>query len=598
MNIFFKKNRNETFFNCAGRSLQNTEPYYDGLYNDVSIPNVEYVKLEDNKVKAELNNKLANKADLGTNNEQTFNSIINIPDFNQGNSNTSNVMNKKYIDAQDMTKADKKYADDTFLSKKTGGIMDNIIQFNQSNPENQRQIHYLGNPQYNSSAASKSYVDSAVQNILKDDEVMDLDGKNAMKANLDMGCYNIINLKNPNNDVDAANKLYVDTSLVTSVGRENVFNNIMTNSASQLTEEKNIKFGNLIDHPNPHHKINKKVLDTKLIFDSSHGYYSSRLGINMYPIAINKYTIAFEMYFPTEIDHDSVDISFASSIDTVNKVTTRVFNGYSRTIAQINKYQQQNNNYLHVNIVLKMKSGHSYVPQLQTYIVIYGIKSYESNIDPSVYDQIYYIAHDQIVFNGPINMNKEAIYGIQEGTDDDQAVNFKQLYSYYNALRISIENRIKLLQPKSYYNETFEYFFDLLDPNSFDMDNTYGSNMKSIGGKLMLKNTISLADYDPKQGLGINKSHIQLDNILNKDSNFTLFVSFLHDNSLKGQDYYIGLGDNANTFFKPYIVMRNNKFLIRKPTHTSGGYKPAHALESEEDILSLYQNKHIFFMVL
>ncbi len=203
---------------------------------------------------------------------------------------------------------------------------------------------------------------------------MALDGRNPMQADLNMGGYNITNLKQPTNDTDAVNKLYVDSSHVTSVGEENVFSSIMTDSDNQLSEENDIELGSLINHPTPYHKINKKVVDTKLLLDSFKGYYSSRLGINMYPISINYYTMAFELYFPVEIDENSVDISAVSLIDTVNKVTTRVYNGYSRTIVQVHKYQQQNNNYLYVDLVLKMKSGHSYVPKLQTYIVIYGIK--------------------------------------------------------------------------------------------------------------------------------------------------------------------------------------------------------------------------------
>ncbi len=45
------------------------------------------------------------------------------------------------------------------------------------------------------------------------------------------------------------------------------------------------------------------------------------------------------------------------------------------------------------------------------------------------------------------------------------------------------------------------------------MDNTYGSNIKSVGGKLMLKNSISLIDYDSKKGFSIQGSYIELDNI-------------------------------------------------------------------------------------
>ncbi len=149
-------------FDANQSVIHNTEPYYDGLYHKTSLVSKEYIDLIDTNLEQKIDSKIQNKADLSTNNEQTFNSIINIPNFDPGYSNMSNVMNKKYIDAQDIEKADQTYVDNTFFSKKSGGTMDNIIQFNQSNPENQRQIHYLGLPQYNTSAASKAYVNSTV----------------------------------------------------------------------------------------------------------------------------------------------------------------------------------------------------------------------------------------------------------------------------------------------------------------------------------------------------------------------------------------------------------------------------------------------------
>ncbi|KAL9983981.1 hypothetical protein ACROYT_G006231 [Oculina patagonica] len=367
--FFLKKNRNETVFDCAGLSLQNTEVYYPSLYNDRSVPNVGYVSAEDNKVRTEIDTKLA-------------------------------------------TKADKSYADNTYLTKKSGGVLAQSLQ----------------------NKADKSYVENTflkkvvgrvlTQKILSK---LDIHGSNMMQANLDMNDNRITNLSKPIYGTDGVNKLYVDSSHITSIDKGNVFNNIMIDSDNQLSEENDIELGDLIHHPNPVHQINKKVIDTKLLLDSSKNYYSSRLGINMYPIPINYYTMAFELYFPVEIDENSVDISVVSLIDTVNKVTTRVYNGYSRTIAQVHKYQQHNNNYLYVDIVLKMKSGHSYVPKLQTYIIIYGIKNYESNVEPSIYDQLYYVENDRIAFNASIDMKTQAIHGIAEGTTDDQAVNYKQL---------------------------------------------------------------------------------------------------------------------------------------------------------------------------
>ncbi|KAL9964192.1 hypothetical protein ACROYT_G027790 [Oculina patagonica] len=397
-------------FDANQAVINNTALYYDGLYQKTTLTSREYVDLMDNNLETKIDGKIQNKADLSTNNEQTFNSIINVPNFDQGYSNMSNVMNKEYIDSRDAL--NKTYADNTYLTKKSGGVLAQSLQ----------------------NKADKSYVDNTflkkvvgrvlTQKILSK---LDIHGSNMMQANLDMNDNRITNLSKPIYGTDGVKKLYVDSSHITSIDKGNVFNNIMIDSDNQLSEENDIELGDLIHHPNPVHQINKKVIDTKLLLDSSKNYYSSRLGINMYPIPINYYTMAFELYFPVEIDENSVDISVVSLIDTVNKVTTRVYNGYSRTIAQVHKYQQHNNNYLYVDIVLKMKSGHSYVPKLQTYIIIYGIKNYESNVEPSIYDQLYYVENDRIAFNASIDMKTQAIHGIAEGTTDDQAVNYKQL---------------------------------------------------------------------------------------------------------------------------------------------------------------------------
>ncbi|KAL9982270.1 hypothetical protein ACROYT_G004296 [Oculina patagonica] len=476
-------------FDLGQCNIFNSEPFYIGLYNDTSLPNVEYVRLEDNKVKAELNNKLADKADLSTNDEQTFNSIINVPNFDQGYSNMSNVMNKEYIDSRDALKADKTYADNTFLTKKTGAILANTLQ----------------------SKASKIYADStfltkAVGNGLAQNiqNRLNIHGSNMMQANLDMGGYNITHLKNPTNDTDAVNKKYmldhVDSSHITSVGQENTFAHIMTDSINQLSEEDDIELGSLIDHPNSYHKINTKVVDSKLVLDSNKGYYSSRLGINVYSLPINRYTMVFELFFPAEIDHDSLDIDIVSSIDNIDKSTTRVYDGYSRTIAQINKYQQHPNNYLYVDIVLKMKSGNAYVPKLQTYIVIYGIKGYQSNVDPRIYDQLYYVENDRIAFNASIDMKTKAIYGIKPATTNDQAVNYEQLKNFRDNLKSDLELKMDKKRNNSYYHKIFEYFYDLTDPSEFIMADANGAVIQGLNNGLVFFQSKVLADFDPKNG--------------------------------------------------------------------------------------------------
>ncbi|KAL9968239.1 hypothetical protein ACROYT_G026589 [Oculina patagonica] len=444
--FFLKKNRNETVFDCAGLSLQNTEVYYPSLYNDRSVPNVGYVSVEDNKVRTEIDTKLA-------------------------------------------TKADKSYADNTYLTKKSGGVLAQSLQ----------------------NKADKSYVDNSflkkvvgrvlTQKILSK---LDIHGSNMMQANLHMGGYNITHLKTPTNDTDAVTKKYmldhVDSSHITSVGQENTFAHIMTDSINQLSEEDDIELGSLIDHPNSYHKINTKVVDSKLVLDSNKGYYSSRLGINVYSLPINRYTMVFELFFPAEIDHDSLDIDIVSSIDNIDKSTTRVYDGYSRTIAQINKYQQHPNNYLYVDIVLKMKSGNAYVPKLQTYIVIYGIKGYQSNVDPRIYDQLYYVENDRIAFNASIDMKTKAIYGIKPATTNDQAVNYEQLKHFRDNLKSDLELKIDKKRNISYYHKIFEYFYNLTDPSEFIMADSNGAVVSGLNGNLVFNPTKLLEDFDPKNG--------------------------------------------------------------------------------------------------
>ena len=567
--------------------------------------------------KTELNKK----ADLTADNEQTFKGIINVPNFDSGYSNMTNVMNKRYIDQKlDMKTTvtqrlesrlqvpdydssshngsdvpNLKYLSDTYLNKKTGGSIDNSIAFNSLNPDNKRQIHNLGSPQFNSSAVNKSYVDTELQKISGSDltGVLKADGSVSMTSDLNMGNNKVTHLKDPTNDTDAVNKKYVDLNVNNNIQSSNdndVFKYVMNDPDSQLSEEDDIELGGITTYNSSPHQVNKNVVNMKLLLDSSKGYYSSRLGINLYPLENGDYTICFELFW---IDPfvNTIFMNGVSSIETIHNVNKKIFlsQKYARLVCQFTKSQNIGNNYLYIDLEIKLNSGKSYQPKFQTFFVVYGIDSHQSDVHPSLYDALIYTQNGYVFFNAEINMFGKQIIGIGDTTDNSGAVNFKQMKSHNDFLRITLQDEMKLLQKKSYYEQLFEYYFDLLDPNSFDMENSYGSNIESVGGKLILKNAISLSDYDLKQGFSINLSHIQLDNILDQNDNFTLFVSFLHDDSLTGQDYYIGLGNNINpsfiVHFKPHIVMKNDKFLIRSPTY---------GLDYEESILSVYRNKHLF----
>ena len=399
-------------------------------------------------VKAEVDLKLTNKADLTTNDEQTFNSIINVPNFDPGYSNMSNVMNKKYIDIQDLKKADKT-------------------------------------------------------------DVLLRNGDNKMLSNLDMNKNKIINCSDPTSDNDVVTKKYmeshVSTSHIQSSNRNNVFKYIMDDPAGELTEEDDIKLGNIITYQASPHQINKNVVDMKLLLDQlGKGYYSCRVGVNLFTLANSNYTLCFELLWSDgNIDPGTVYINGVSSIETIHNTAKKIFESqkYARLICQFDKSQNIGNNYLMIDIVMKMKSGALYTPNLQTYVVIYGVTGYQSDVQPNVYDLLYYVDNGKVVFNEEIDMNTHAIKGILEGTNDDQAVNYKQLNSFNDNLKTYLENKIKLLQPKSYYNTIFEYFYDLTEPSKFTMSDSFGAVVSGLNGNLVFNPTKLLADFEPNKGL-------------------------------------------------------------------------------------------------
>ena len=243
----------------------------------------------------------------------------------------------------------------------------------------------------------------------------------------------ITNLKDPVNDQDAATKKYVKSvsdSHVTSSDKTNAFQYVM-NNPSHLIEEDDIKFGNLITFQSSPHSINKKVIDTKLIFDAGHGYYSSRASINLYVLPNGSYTMAFELIWSSDdVDHDTVSLNGISAVETIHDLSNKTFNNYSRLIMQFSKSTDTAPNHLYVDIVIKMKSGKSYPNELQTYMVCYGIKGLQSDVPSTVYDALWGVDGGKVIMNEVIDMGNKALIGIKADTVDTGAVTYKQLVDY------------------------------------------------------------------------------------------------------------------------------------------------------------------------
>ena len=488
-NNFLKRDKTGVYFDLRGYSIQNSEVYNPSTWNDKTITNKEYVDTRDN-LKADKT-ELVKKADLETSDEQTFNSIINVPNFDPGYSNMSNIMNKEYIDSQDLKKADK-----TDVLLRNG-----VNKMSAPLDMNNQYINNLSTPSSHLQGANKAYVDSVL-------------GENKMLSNLDMNKNKIINCSDPTSDNDVVTKKYMEShvsnSHIQSSNRNNVFKYIMDDPAGELSEEDDIKLGDIVTYQASPHQINKNVVDMKLLLDQlGKGYYSSRVGVNLFTLANSNYTLCLELLWSDgNIDPGTVYVNGVSSIETIHNTSKKIFESqkYVRLICQFDKSQNIGNNYLMIDINMKMKSGASYTPNLQTYVVIYGVTRYQSDVQPNVYDSFMNFENDEINFEKSIDMNDNMIIGVKNADRDKGAVNLKQVTDLLNNRFLALMSQINTKQNKSNYQLIFEYYFDLLDTDSFDMENTYGSNIESVGGKLMLKNTVSLTDFDIKDGFSINST--------------------------------------------------------------------------------------------
>ena len=192
-NHYLKRDKNGIYFDLKGMSLQNSEVYNPNSWNDKTITNKEYVDLKNN-LKADKT-ELAKKADLETSDEQTFKGIINVPDFDSGYSNMTNVMNKKYIDDQDVKKADK-----TDVLLRNG-----VNKMSAPLDMNNQYINNLSTPSTNLQGANKAYVDLTALSVL---------GENKMLSNLDMNKNKIINCSEPTSDNDVVTKKYMESHSV------------------------------------------------------------------------------------------------------------------------------------------------------------------------------------------------------------------------------------------------------------------------------------------------------------------------------------------------------------------------------------------------
>ena len=96
------------------------------------------------------------------------------------------------------------------------------------------------------------------------------------------------------------------------------------------------------------------------------------------------------------------------------------------------------------------KSDESYEADTSIFVVVYGVSGTHNDVETSIWDRIYYIENKIVHFEAPIDLNSNGISGLQEGSEDGDAVTVKQL----NEAIKNLDDKMKTLEGNIYFFTT------------------------------------------------------------------------------------------------------------------------------------------------
>ena len=267
--------------------------------------------------------------------------------------------------------------------------------------------------------STKKYVDTEITKVHQNLDLTPFlrkDGRRAMTGNLNMDGNKIIRLASPTDNSDAANKQYIDEALLkshlVSSYVENAFKYLSDQDES--SSERNIIVNGIQDFNGSPHK-NKKAYDIDLIYTSGTQNYDSKIGINLYPLPVGKFTIIMEYHFPEDIN---ISLLAEASTAIINKQAITNFPSYKKQLVQINQQTKDTPDYLFFTI----RGSGTTATNPEGYLVFYGVKEWVDLVPPEIYDRaletgMFEYDNGNMKMYHDIDMNNHKIKNIPPATN-------------------------------------------------------------------------------------------------------------------------------------------------------------------------------------
>ena len=407
-----------------------------------------------------------------------------------------------------------------------------------------------------------------------------------MEDDIDMANHSIINLKDPqpSDSSYAASVNFVNNTVngiidkkiqeseersIEAVQQENVFEKVMVDDLFILDDDDIHKVA-VVDKD--FHKVNQQTYQFKIDYDSSIGYYSTRLGVNVVYLPIGYYTIVFEMYFSDKIDNDKITVNALSGTLSVSKINTKLSSDHTRSV--INFYKAMihpSDDELNIDITLKNKTGQSYEADTQIFVVVYGVAGTQNDVDTRLWDRYFYVDDKKIHFEAPIdmvnkdienvndlsinnelNMNNRQIKNLGDGNENSDGVNVKQL----NDLETNVTN---------YVTGEFGKVNPVLSNNSDLIKFIYRNLIRNDSKLLLIKEL-----YFPDSVEGRTQNNYSYQTNGDNKGDVTFYLTFIHkattNNNMIITIHWFGGIPSVYIFISKDRLVVSKNLLINEPS--------------------------------
>ena len=436
------------------------------------------------------------------------------------------AVNKNYVNAKIPS------VDSTQFVKKAGDQMIGDLDMGS---------HFVKNVGINLSddttVVPRSYVDSFANSAIHNPLEIDLYASN----------FQIKQLKIPTDVQDAINKKYFDEELLKShllpSHIENAFKYLSDQDES--SSERNIIVNGIQDYNGSPHK-NKKAYDIDLIYTSGTQNYDSKIGINLYPLPVGKFTIIMEYYFPEDIN---ISLLAEASTAIINKQTITNFPSYKKQLVQINQQTKDTPDYLFFTI----RGSGTTATNPEGYLVFYGVKEWVDTVPSEIYDHVLEtgmfeydngnmkIFHDidlnnnKIINSSGIDMNNHKIENLSDATNTNDAINKGQLDIVLNKLNELIPH-IKNYRYRALFKENF---YDLTETHNFVLkSNVDNVIIQRVKPNLNIDTDLPISSFSSNGLLFNHRIRFHYSDMYSSSTPVTFFMSFIHNTQKTGTIFF------------------------------------------------------------